>query len=567
MPRQIPQYLGPRADASLNTRDAHRCTRRRFLATAGTLAAFRALPGIGPESARAQAPADAGELEKIAAAIPTAPFAPPLRSRRLLIFDLNVGYGGHGSIRTANAAFELMGRKTRSFETEIHRDPAVFMPASLAKFDAVFLNNTVGNLFGDPALRQSLAEFVYAGGGLMGVHGTSVAFTRWPGALEDWPEFGRMLGARGASHLAPDEQAFIVPDDPGHPIIRCLPAEGFERRDEFFRFGDPYSRDRVRVLLHIDTSRTPPPEGRKPFRADGDYAIAWIRRYGRGRIFYCAIAHNPRVFWDPELLRFYLAATQFALGDLHAPTAPSAKLNPAIRSQESLGWRKGLEADNPLHTSLSDVIGQAKRLGIPYAGASLGQKIATDAPQPLDETLDAAAFERIRLMLDEAGVTLLTLRVPITPTDAAGWRTMFGFARRIGVESLITESMPGDVASVGALCAQHDIRLAIACDRPNEVLGACGDQDPRIGACAEISRWARAGIDPIAAVRALGPRLISVATRGPDRPADASTRNMLAAIRDMRLHPTMFAFGGAAATADIALFDDASTMLAKGSPP
>jgi type 1 glutamine amidotransferase len=40
-------------------------------------------------------------------------------------------------------------------------------------------------------------------------------------------------------------------------------------------------------------------------------------------VFYCTIAHNPSVFWDAKMLEFYLAATQFALGDLPASTAPS----------------------------------------------------------------------------------------------------------------------------------------------------------------------------------------------------------------------------------------------------
>jgi hypothetical protein len=30
------------------------------------------------------------------------------------------------------------------------------------------------------------------------------------------------------------------------------------------------------------------------------------------------------VFWDPTMLQFYLAATQFVLGDLPGSTAPSA---------------------------------------------------------------------------------------------------------------------------------------------------------------------------------------------------------------------------------------------------
>jgi hypothetical protein len=145
---------------------------------------------------------ESDEGQRVEAAIPAKAFVRPGKQRRLLIFGLNVGYGGHRSIPTANLAFTLMGRKTGAFETVISKDPSVFGPENLKTFDAVFLNNTVGNLFEDPGLRQSLVEFVYAGGGLLGVHGTSVAFTHWPGAREDWPEFGIMLGARGANHTA-----------------------------------------------------------------------------------------------------------------------------------------------------------------------------------------------------------------------------------------------------------------------------------------------------------------------------------------------------------------------------
>ena len=118
-----------------------------------------------------------------------------------------------------------MGEKTGAYQAEVSRDPAIFAPASLRRFDAVFFNNNVGNLFEDPALRQSLVEFVYAGGGLLGVHGTAVAFTRWPGAVEDWPEFGLMIGARGANHKASDERVIIKLEEPDHPLTKI-----FERR-------------------------------------------------------------------------------------------------------------------------------------------------------------------------------------------------------------------------------------------------------------------------------------------------------------------------------------------------
>lgn len=148
-------------------------SRRAFLGEIAAGAAVAGLPLTG-------LCADAGAPARIEAALPQKAPAVPKRPRRLLIFDLNVGYGnGHPSIPAANEAFTLMGKRTGAFETVVTRDPAIFERESLKNFDAVFLNNTVGNLFEDPALRQNLLEFVYGGGGLMGVHGTSVAFTRW----------------------------------------------------------------------------------------------------------------------------------------------------------------------------------------------------------------------------------------------------------------------------------------------------------------------------------------------------------------------------------------------------
>jgi type 1 glutamine amidotransferase len=265
------------------------------------------------------------ELAAIERALPEAAPANPTKPRRLLIFTLNVGYGGHPSIEHASTAFQRMGERTGAFAVEVSNDPAVFAPAALRRFDAVLFNNTVGNCFTNADLRQSLLEFVAAGGGLMGMHGTSVAFTRWPGAIEDWPEFGRMLGARGAAHKESDEPVFLRVEDPNHPLTRDLPPQGFEYRDEYFRFNEVYSRDRLRVLLSIDTTRTKAASDKsfgKVARSDNDYAVAWIRTQGKGRVFYSSIAHNPRVFSDPMMLKFYLRALQFVLGDLPVDTAP-----------------------------------------------------------------------------------------------------------------------------------------------------------------------------------------------------------------------------------------------------
>jgi len=538
-------------------------TRRDFLGSAAASAGMLTAPWLGLAAAQAQVVLEPGEQQRVEAAIPTKAFVVPRRHRKLLIFDLNVGYGGHRSIPTANLAFTLMGAKTGAFETVVSTDPSVFKPENLRRFDAIFLNNTVGNLFEDPGLRQSLLEFIYGGGGLLGVHGTSVAFTRWPGANEDWPEFGIMLGARGANHRESDEHIFIKLDDPSHPLNRPFGGRGFEYRDEFFRFYAPYSRHRVRVLLSIDTEKTNINQGQARgdcFREDNDYALAWVRQYGRGRVFYCTIAHNPYVFWDPKMLQFYLAAAQFALGDLPAPTIPSAGLTPAIHAQEKLGWRLGIEAYTFHKYTLFEAIDKTARLGVPYMGGLSFQKVSEEIPKNFDPDLTDDELKQVRLKLDSAGVRLLTYYFHQIPGDQAGCRKVFEFARKIGIETFISEPAPEALDTIEKFCDEYDINLAIHNHdqkaspqywHPEGVLKACQGRSKRIGACGDIGYWMRSGIDPITAVSALKDRLITVqmhdlhelGPEGHDVPWGSGlgrTAQFIEEFHHLRIRPTMF---------------------------
>ena len=501
-----------------------RCDRCLTLLTlAGLLANLIAAgQGIGPETtAVASFPSDPGERSRIDQALPARAAVPAQRPRRLLIFDRNVGYGGHPSAKHANYAFTRMGEKTGAFATVIRQDPQVFRAESLRRFDAVFFNNTVGNLFEDPALRQSLVEFVYAGGGLLGVHGTSVAFTKWPGAIEDWPEFGILLGARGANHRTSDEHVFIKPDDPDHPLLRPFGGQGLDYRDEFFRVHEPYSRSRVRVLWSIDTAKTDLNQGPaygQLVRPDNDYALAWVRGYGRGRVFYCTVAHNPYVFWDPKMLEFYLGAIQFALGDLMAPTTPSAKLTPAIRAQEQLGWRLGFNAAATSPGMLFEAIDQAAGLGVLYLGASDLQKVSREIPKVFGAELGDEELRAVRLKLDSAGVRLLTWRLHEVPHDAAGWRQLFEFGRKMGIEALVAEAPPALWEGVDQLCHEYRINLALHAHagpgnrRPGveEILKVCRKHSECIGIHADLGEWLRNGVDPVETIRNVGARLITL---------------------------------------------------------
>jgi type 1 glutamine amidotransferase len=266
------------------------------------------------------------EREKITAATPQKPAATPKASRRLLIYDANIGYGGtsggHRSIPAANMAIELFA-KTGAYEAVFSNDLENFKYENIRKFDAVFLNNTVGQIFVDPEIRAGLSRFVREGGGLAGYHGTSHASM-------DWPEFRELLGAVEGSHREPTEMATVKIDDPTSPLVAAFGAKSFVHQDEFYRFVEgPLSRDKVRVLMSMDIEKTDLNQGRgcgRPcVRPDADYALSWIHNYGKGRVFFTALGHTPAFFATPNLSDFFFRGIQFVLGDLEADTTPSAK--------------------------------------------------------------------------------------------------------------------------------------------------------------------------------------------------------------------------------------------------
>jgi hypothetical protein len=118
-----------------------------------------------------------------------------------------------------------------------------------------------------------------------------------------------------------NEEVGIKLDEPDHPLTAAFEGEDFRLAEEIFQFRDPYSRERNRVLLSLDVPNTNM-EVPWIYRTDGDFALAWTRSEGEGRIFYTAIGHRTEHYWNPTLLRFYLDGVQFCTGDLEAPSEP-----------------------------------------------------------------------------------------------------------------------------------------------------------------------------------------------------------------------------------------------------
>ena len=272
-----------------------------------------------------------GEIKKIIAAMPDKPRVKPEKNRRVLIFSMSHKYF-HNCIPAGKKAFAIMGEKTGAFEVVVSDDITMFEPDNLKMFDAIIFNNayienfvTYTNIakgyFGalkeedkkkvmelDQRLKNSLVEFIKDGKGLVVLHASVASF-------ENWPEYGRIVGACFDGHPWKDIDVAFKVDCPAHPLTQAFKTTSFVLNDEIYQVKDPYSRDSLNVLVSIDAAKTDMTrEGIN--RKDRDFGITWIKKYGKGRVFYCALGHKHELFWNSTILQHYLDGIQYALGDL-----------------------------------------------------------------------------------------------------------------------------------------------------------------------------------------------------------------------------------------------------------
>ncbi len=309
------------------------CLRLTVVALCAACACFAADPALAPEGIPKHQEA------QIRAAAPAKARVTPKKQRRVLVFstpahlmndDPHKGY----CVPYGMCAMRVLGEETGAFTPVVSDDIANFLPEKIAAFDAIVLNNTCGawirpsaeampalKAYGETAdavekvLRKSLLEYVERGGGIVAYHFAA-------GGNRQWPEFAELLGATFTGHPW-NEEVGVRNEDPANALVAAFGGKDFRIADEIYEFGPPYDRAKVRVLLSIDTRRTNMGV-RWINRTDGDFAQAWVKPCGKGRVFYTGFGHRTELFWNPALLQFYLDAIQFATGDLEAPTAPRA---------------------------------------------------------------------------------------------------------------------------------------------------------------------------------------------------------------------------------------------------
>ncbi len=285
---------------------------------------------------------------------------------RLLVVSVTTGFR-HASIGTAEPVLEELGRSTGLFHCDFLRMPPgrlpqpkapkrgdgesdddwkrreagfkeeqekfrrdeqawqaglaaefakVFSAEALRDFDGVIFLSTTGDL-PVPDLTGFL-DWVKSGKAFIGFHAATDTF-------KNSDAYCDMIGGHFAGHPwgAGGEHAFVV-HEPGHRVTAMFP-ERFRWQDEIYQYDLRYKPENLRVLLSLDMQASSPKE---PWHVP----VAWVRDYGKGRVFSTNFGHNDATWHNPMFQKHMLEGIAWAVGRFDAPAAP----NPDLQAAEYL---------------------------------------------------------------------------------------------------------------------------------------------------------------------------------------------------------------------------------------
>jgi type 1 glutamine amidotransferase len=250
----------------------------------------------------------------------------PKRMRVLAWIDVSNGYQ-HDSVSHAVATIERLGYDTGTYDTFIRSDSQLITkhpilghdgkPLLYAKnlndFDAIFFFG-VREIELTAEQKDDLLSFVRDDGkGFVCAHAGATAFF-------SWPEFGEMVGGRFDEHPWGIIKAPVMVEDPKFPGMTHLPA-AFDHIDEYYQIKG-FSRANTHVILGLDVSHL---DMKMPLvhHQDSDWPLAWARMYGKGRVYYSALGHDPSTWDDRAVQEMYFEAIKWALKLQDADITPT----------------------------------------------------------------------------------------------------------------------------------------------------------------------------------------------------------------------------------------------------
>jgi len=188
-----------------------------------------------------------------------------------------------------------------------------------------------------------------------------------------------------------------------------------------------------------------------------------------------------------------LLATAFPVTAADAPSKRDDS------TSEKLGMKLSLQCWTFNKLTFFETVDKAVELGVKYVEMYPGQKLKPGSTVVVNRSMNEDTIAEIKKKLADAKVKLIAYGVDAVPTDEKGARDTFDWAKKMGIEVLVTETTPNDVHE--KLTKEYGIKYALHNHPktwpPDQLLKACEGKNKLIGSCSDTGHWMRADFVPV----------------------------------------------------------------------
>ncbi|MCX6878117.1 MAG: sugar phosphate isomerase/epimerase [Verrucomicrobia bacterium] len=177
---------------------------------------------------------------------------------------------------------------------------------------------------------------------------------------------------------------------------------------------------------------------------------------------------------------------------------------------EKLGFQLGMQCWTYRMLTTFETLERCQKFGLKYLEIFPGQNMKPGANTSVGPGMSDAEIAELRGKAKECGVKIASFGVSDIPMDESGMKKHFAWAKKVGLEVLVTEVTPNE--ALDKMAQEAGIRIALH-NHPqswpaDKVLAATKDLSKNCGSCSDTGHWLRVGKDPVANFKLLEGRVI-----------------------------------------------------------
>jgi sugar phosphate isomerase/epimerase len=196
-----------------------------------------------------------------------------------------------------------------------------------------------------------------------------------------------------------------------------------------------------------------------------------------------------------------------------------------LSAAEAMGWRLAFQAYTFRSVTFAETMDRAAAMGVKYVEIYGGQKLKAGSETNVGAGMSDDEIAEMKKIAAAAGVKIVNFGVTGIGGNEAAARKTFEFAKKVGLETLVTEEHEDKFPMLEKLAEEYNMKIALH-NHPKQsyywdadhVLKAV-EGFKRIGADADTGHWMRSGLVPLECLKKLQGHIVSLHFKDLDKSA------------------------------------------------